>query len=511
MPSASAWPPLFLAGDPTSQALQGRLLHSTPWTCRKGAENRGNVLRVVDTKPVLAIHTTIFVAPVSHAQAQSSVVVQNTFDLAFALWSQVPNIYLQGSLVLTPDGLPPNPFTISDRNVTIQPVANATGIVTLDFGSLQTSHRVTVTNGAVVTLKRLQLKNYFFASLETRSYDTFMPFFVVEEQGRLQLTDIQMSMDPHRCQSRSDYPKFAESVRTPWLISLEPSTFQGGFVADANSNITYLVKSALVPQNYMRVSLTTVVPAQVGGHVQLAGTSFFCPPSSAPVPDAVAIASRVWANDQLNLALTQLDSRTILLQQNFSISTATSQPLVIANYRTISLLPAGTQDPKDDPTAMMDITLTSNATSDMWQVGYSGTLSISAITLRLASPCCTQLQLGSGWYFAGTLLAWRLFDTVLPASIQVLAVRYATLTPPAQMALTNVTLTYATCNESSWMPAVTQLESLTASPNASPMMAVYDRAARTLNCANCTFLGTAAEGPILLNQTSIVRLINTTA
>ena len=52
----------------------------------------------------------------------------------------------------------------------------------------------------------------------------------------------------------------------------------------------------------------------------------------------------------------------------------------------------------------------------VWQVGYTGTLNMTALTLAMPSPCCTTLQLSSTWYFAGTQLQFRLFDVVLPGS-----------------------------------------------------------------------------------------------
>ena len=131
-------------------------------------------------------------ATCGNAQAASTVYVHNTYDLAYALWSQVTTIYLESSLVITPDGLPPSAFPISARHVTISPAPNVTTTVTLDFGSLQAAHRVEISSGATVTLQNLNLKNYYFASLETRNYDTVLPFFVVDAQGSLEITNVTM-------------------------------------------------------------------------------------------------------------------------------------------------------------------------------------------------------------------------------------------------------------------------------------------------------------------------------
>ena len=92
----------------------------------------------------------------------------------------------------------------------------------------------------------------------------------------------------------------------------------------------------------MRTTLTDVAPANVGGNLLLTNQTWACLNSSLPVQGSTQISSRVFSSDQLNYALTQLDSRTIFVQQNFSFSqpqAGVAFPIVIANYRyTCSLV-----------------------------------------------------------------------------------------------------------------------------------------------------------------------------
>ena len=146
--------------------------------------------------------------------------------------------------------------------------------------------------------------------------------------------------------------------------------------------------------------------------------------------------------------------------------------------------------------------------TDLLQVGYLGSLTLEALTLKLAFPCCVTISLVGNWYFSNQPLPWNIFGTILPGAFSVQAVRVPQLNAPAFLVLRNVRLLYASC-DSSFAAAA---ELLVSKANAQYEGAVQNGVSfenKTITCTACVFQGSEQVPSVYGNQVSQVELYDT--
>ena len=146
--------------------------------------------------------------------------------------------------------------------------------------------------------------------------------------------------------------------------------------------------------------------------------------------------------------------------------------------------------------------------TDLLQVGYLGSLTLEALTLKLPYPCCVTISLVGNWYFSNQPLPWNIFGTILPGAFSVQAVRVPQLNAPAFLVLRNVSLMYASC-DSSFAAAA---ELLVSKANAQYDGAVQNGVSfvnETITCLACVFQGSEQVPSVYGNQVSQVELYDT--
>jgi len=158
------------------------------------------------------------------------------------------------------------------------------------------------------------------------------------------------------------------------------------------------------------------------------------------------------------------------------------------------------------PTPDTFFTWTINDNTDLLQVGYLGSLTLTALTLKLPEPCCVTISLPGSWYFSNQPLPWNIFGTVLPGAFSVQAVRIPQLNAPAFMVLKNVTIVYASCDVSFVAAAELLVSKATIEVDGDNGISFSNQ---TLVCNPCIFQGSEQVPSVYGNAVSQVELYDT--
>ncbi|KAA6423601.1 MAG: hypothetical protein FRX49_06661, partial [Trebouxia sp. A1-2] len=395
--------------------------------------------------------------------------VSDAFDFqsGIANADECSTLELQNSVALTANSFSSGTFVINNQNITITASEAATNApITLDFGTYALNGKILVTGTSIVTFMDLAVQNYAATSVQNGSTSTFMSLFSCDSTSSLHTSNVQFFVDAERCLLDSNYTNVLATPRTAWLVSSKLSSYMNQTASDT------------APLTFDRENLTTTLPAQDSGTVTFDNCTFSCPTTTESA-SSYAIVSRVWTPLELLSSVNLADSRMLLLQQ--SIATANnswgSTPVLIAEsmvgqrmvyivgVANATLQPAvallsNSSSPADSlavvlsdsyspqPTPDTFFTWTINDNTDLLQVGYLGSLTLTALTLKLPEPCCVTISLPGSWYFSNQPLPWNIFGTVLPGAFSVQAVRIPQLNVPAYMVLRNVTIVYASCDAS---------------------------------------------------------------
>ncbi|KAL0036115.1 hypothetical protein WJX79_003774 [Trebouxia sp. C0005] len=410
--------------------------------------------------------------------------VSDAFDFqsGIANADECSTLELQNSVALTANSFSSGTFVINNQNITITASEAATNApITLDFGTYALNGKILVTGTSIVT----------------------------------------------------NYTNVLATPRTAWLNSLDLQQFQG---SGQGSDGVFRVQHALAPLTFDRENLTTTLPAQDSGTVTFDNCTFSCPTTTESA-SSYAIVSRVWTPLELLSSVNLADSRMLLLQQ--SIATANnswgSTPVLIAEsmvgqrmvyivgVANATLQPAvaslsNSSSPADSlavvlsdsyspqPTPDTFFTWTINDNTDLLQVGYLGSLTLTALTLKLPEPCCVTISLPGSWYFSNQPLPWNIFGTVLPGAFSVQAVRIPQLNVPAYMVLRNVTIVYASCDASFAAAADLLVSKATIEADGDNGISFSNQ---TLVCNPCIFQGSEQVPSVYSNAVSQVELYDT--
>jgi len=158
------------------------------------------------------------------------------------------------------------------------------------------------------------------------------------------------------------------------------------------------------------------------------------------------------------------------------------------------------------PTPDTFFTWTINDNTDLLQVGYLGSLTLTALTLKLPEPCCVTISLPGSWYFSNQPLPWNIFGIVLPGAFSVQAVRIPQLNAPAFMVLKNVTIVYASCDVSFVAAAELLVSKATIEVDGDNGISFSNQ---TLVCNPCIFQGSEQVPSVYGNAVSQVELYDT--
>ena len=151
------------------------------------------------------------------------------------------------------------------------------------------------------------------------------------------------------------------------------------------------------------------------------------------------------------------------------------------------------------------VTWTLDDSTDLLQVGYHGSLVVEALHLQLPQPCQPTFPLIGSWYFSNQPLPWNIFGTILPGAFTVQAVRVPMLDAPAYWILRNVSIEYASCDDS----FATAAELLVSKANAQSEgvgQSGVKFANHTITCSSCVFQGSEQIPSVYDNQVSQVEL-----
>ncbi len=159
-----------------------------------------------------------------------------------------------------------------------------------------------------------------------------------------------------------------------------------------------------------------------------------------------------------------------------------------------------------EPTTETFFTWTVNDNTDLLQVGYLGSLTLTALTLMLPEPCCVTISLPGSWYFSNQPLPWNIFGTVLPGAFSVQAVRIPQLNVPAYMVFQNVTIVYASCDASFAAAADLLVSKATIEADGDNDISFSNQ---TLVCNPCIFQGSEQVPSVYGNAVSQVELYDT--
>eukprot|EP00891_Asterochloris_glomerata_P004682 jgi/Astpho2/4682/fgenesh1_pg.00067_%23_174_t len=426
------------------------------WLCGS-SPGRQSALQVA----VLAV-SLLLLLELQPGAAQTNYTVNQAYDLAYAFWSKADIIYIYDSIQITLDNFPTSSVTVVNHSVEIRPhpaVENTT-VISIDFGNLITN-RVVLQQGSNVTICNLRIVNFYFPVTEDLAVSSFVPFFSFDATSNLIVDNDDFAVDATRCASSPDYPAFVASTRTPWLMATHPDVFEGCL-----ENDTYYCDYAIAPLNYFRANLTTVVGVPTAGQCFITLCRWTCEVTSLPV-SLYDIVTRAYTSNDILVALSYTDSRTIYLHDNMTTPLGAWGPddLTVANFRDITL--GG--DPSMEQPILWEI-----EGADLLQVGYAGLLTFQAslvlqpishmcwdMTVFLPKPCCSQIpdQLGS-WFFLDVELNYQVFDVVLPSAINVQPVRVPILTLPAKFVAQDVHFVYKQCDAVAFPAAVAQLQSI---------------------------------------------------
>ena len=168
------------------------------------------------------------------------------------------------------------------------------------------------------------------------------------------------------------------------------------------------------------------------------------------------------------------------------------------------VLPSTSAEAMPDPA----LSWTIDDNTDLLQVGYLGSLTLEALTLRLPEPCCVIISLVGNWYFSNQPLPWNIFGTILPGAFSVQAVRVPQLNAPAYLVLTNVSIVYASCTDAFAEAAELLVSKANAQYEGAGQNGV-SFAIETITCTACVFQGSEQVPSVYGNQVSQVELYDT--
>ena len=151
------------------------------------------------------------------------------------------------------------------------------------------------------------------------------------------------------------------------------------------------------------------------------------------------------------------------------------------------------------------VTWTIDDSTDLLQVGYHGSLVVEALHLQLPQPCCITLPPVGSWYFSNQPLPWNIFGTILPGAFSVQAVRVPQLNAPAYLVLRNVTIEFASCDDSFASAAELLVSKANAQSDGVGQSGV-SFANQTITCNSCVFQGSEQIPSVYDNQVSQVEL-----
>ena len=151
------------------------------------------------------------------------------------------------------------------------------------------------------------------------------------------------------------------------------------------------------------------------------------------------------------------------------------------------------------------VTWTIDDSTDLLQVGYYGSLIVEALHLQLLQPCCITFPPIGSWYFSNQPLPWNIFGTILPGAFSVQAVRVPHLNAPAYLVLRNVSIEYASCDDS-FASAAELLVSKANTQSEGVGQSGVSFANQTITCNSCVFQGSEQIPSVYDNQVSQVEL-----
>lgn len=154
------------------------------------------------------------------------------------------------------------------------------------------------------------------------------------------------------------------------------------------------------------------------------------------------------------------------------------------------------------------VTWSMDASTDLLQVGYHGSLVVEALKLQLPQPGCITFPPIGSWYFSNQPLPWNIFGTVLPGAFSVQAVRVAQLNAPAYLVLRDVSVEYASCDDSFAAAAELLVSKANAQSEGAGQRGI-SFANQTITCHSCVFQGSEQIPSAYDNRVSQVELYGT--
>lgn len=184
-----------------------------------------------------------------------------------------------------------------------------------------------------------------------------------------------------------------------------------------------------------------------------------------------------------------------------STSSNSSNP---ADSAAVVLGSGASPEPEPEPESFLTWTISDN--SDMLQVGYLGSLTLTALTLKLPEPCCVGITLLGSWYFSNQPLPWNIFGTILPGAFSVEAVSIPQLNAPAYLALRNVSILYMSCDASFATAADLLISKASIGDDGENSISFSNQ---TLVCNPCLFQGSEQVPSVYSDAVSQVELYDT--
>ena len=192
-----------------------------------------------------------------------------------------------------------------------------------------------------------------------------------------------------------------------------------------------------------------------------------------------------------------------VVQQGIAGFAASNSTNPAAASSALSLLKAAVTNPDSFVTWSID------DNTDLLQVGYHGSLVVEAVNLKLPQPCCNTFPLVGSWYFSNQPLPWNIFGSILPGAFSVQAVRVPQLNAPAYLVLRNVSIEYASCDDS-FAAAAELLVSKANAKSEGVGQSGISFANQTITCNSCVFQGSEQIPSVYDNRVSQVELFDTT-
>lgn len=143
--------------------------------------------------------------------------------------------------------------------------------------------------------------------------------------------------------------------------------------------------------------------------------------------------------------------------------------------------------------------------TDLLQVGYHGSLVVEAVHMELPQLCRTRSPPAGSWYFSNQPLPWNIIETILPGAFTVQAVRVPHLDAPAYLVLRNVSIEYASCDDS-FAAAAELLVSKANAQYEGVAQSSVSFANQTIICNSCVFQGSEQIPSVYDNLVSQVEL-----